>query len=297
MALADAFGWAMPAFEIWRFALDPAGTGIRMPSYDDTLHVLDTLIAEGVLVEKHGYYAARGHEQYIEERLFATHRIWGKRQKALRWARRMIRLPYVEGVFAYGSLATGFVKEESDLDVYVVLRNERMFTGRMLATLFLEMFGVRRTSRRIKDQVCLNHFVRRDALTFAKEYRSAFSAWLWARMIPLALKEEALSGDFYDANRWVYGYFPNLSDNLQRQADNRKPGKSSMPRVLGLMNVVEHLLGRAQLARIARHPKTLAETGRVVASAREMIFHPSLPEKSVMDAFQKQLDAFGLTTR
>ena len=380
LALADAFGWALTAFEAWRYALEtgrmdhgswimPArrslavpfrslvrrrgGVGdqetegaqglgrgeVRLrsarevgprfpavpentPTLHQTLKALDELVADGTLIEQDGHYVFPGREALVTERLWRSQLVGRKRRKARRWARWLVRLPYVEGVFAYGSLATGHASKESDLDVFVVLRDGRIFTGRLLVSFFLEMFGARRTATKVENQVCLNHFVVERALEFPKEYRSPFSAWLWARMFPLAVRDPSLPDRFYEANKWVTDYFPNIrrdprppastpASNSNRGERRRgKAGTTNDPRPersergtvpsearRGLpprdthrsLDWLERWLGRVQLARIAKHPLTLERRGRIVANDRMMIFHPGLPEDEVMGRFEERV--------
>lgn len=283
LALADAFGWALTAFEAWRYALEtgrmdhgswimPARRSLAVPfrslvrrrggvgdqetegaqglgrentpTLHQTLTVLDELVAEGALVEQDGHYVFPGREALITERLWRSQLVGQKRRKARRWARWLVRLPYVEGVFAYGSLATGHASKESDLDVFVVLRDGRIFTGRLLVSFFLEMFGARRTATKVENQVCLNHFVVERALEFPKEYRSPFSAWLWARMFPLAVTDPSLPDRFYEANKWVTDYFPNLGvmEHGTWNMDQGEPGEPG--RVLHAPGYVVNALER-----------------------------------------------------
>ena len=288
LALADAFGWALTGFECWRFALDETGGGSAALRLEEVQTVLDAATRDGVLDYRDGHYVLSGRQHLIPERLQATHLLYGKRRKAERWARRMIRLPYVLSVFAYGSLATGHVKEGSDLDVYVVMRTGRIFSGRVLVSLFLEVFGVRRTAHKVQDQVCLNHFAVRDAMGFQEDFRNPFSAWLWARMYPLA-GHEGVVGQFYEANRWVHDFFPNLGRTNQDAAVKAPEHQGTK-----VGNAIEKKLGEMQLKKIERNPLTRANTGRIVANEREMIFHPGLPEEKVLSAFSARKRELGI---
>jgi hypothetical protein len=148
------------------------------------------------------------------------------------------------------------------------------------------MFGVRRSGSKVTNQVCLNHFVISSALTFPQEYRSPFSAWLWARMFPLAAPDE-LAKRFYSDNDWVEGYFPNLGER-QKAEGKRQKAKGKERKRTWVGDSIEAALGRYQLQRIAKHPLTHAGSGRVVANDRMMIFHPSLPEEEVMERFTER---------
>lgn len=296
LAFAEAFGFAFTAFETWRWMLaedenecaQAAGVSLL-----ETLQALDALKKQGSLVEKYGYYTFSDQEELIEERLRRLTTAAWKLKRARRWARVLVRLPYVRAVYAYGSLATQHTKEKSDLDVLVVTKSGKIFTARAMVTLFTEALGIRRTNTKIQDQVCLNHYVVEDALAFP--YPSAFTAWLWSRMFPLAVRDEGLAQAFMQANKWVGRYFPNLDRNWKLEIGNLDEQQKTEEQNRFSRGVVERWARRYQLGRIARNPLTYKPGGRVVANDQMMIFHPKLPEEKVLAAYRKRMERLSRT--
>src|SRR3989344_2248763 len=72
-------------------------------------------------------------------------------------------VPFVDFVFAAGSLATGAMHEDSDFDVIVGVRQGRIFTARFYCILAFGLFGWRRgkndKNKAASNKICLSHFI------------------------------------------------------------------------------------------------------------------------------------------
>ncbi|MBI4133925.1 MAG: nucleotidyltransferase domain-containing protein [Candidatus Terrybacteria bacterium] len=308
-ALAETFGMPLTAFEAWKWLFyDPDSSFLAPASRVPLRNVLGELAAlerAGVLAQQDGYYTFSDRRELVEERLWHLAIAATKLARAQRWARWIARTPYVRGVFAYGSLATGNTREESDLDVFIVTEPGRIFTARFLASLLTEMFGIRRTRTKVRDRICLNHYVTASSLAFP--YRSVLSAWLWARIFPLAARDPSLALRFVAANAWAAEYFPNIRETGRfddGQADFVMTSEQEIapvrPRFVprGMMrtlgDLIERFLRTLQLVRIRRNPLTHKPGGRVVADDAMLIFHPELPEAARTRRFHARLGMLGL---
>ncbi len=80
-----------------------------------------------------------------------------------RIACRMIRLisflPYVKMIAITGSLALHTTHQGSDIDVLIVAKNGHIWTTRMFVSFLMHILGKRRYGTRVKDRICLNHYV------------------------------------------------------------------------------------------------------------------------------------------
>ena len=121
LALAETFGMPLTAFEAWKWLLRDPDSIFQVPnshmSLRNVLVELTALERAGVLAQQDGYYTFPDSRELVEERLWRLAIASTKLVRAKRWASWIARTPYIHGVFAYGSLATGNTREESDLDV------------------------------------------------------------------------------------------------------------------------------------------------------------------------------------
>lgn len=112
-----------------------------------------------------------------------------KWQKFLRriWPFRFI--PFVDFVLAAGSLATGNMREESDFDVIVGVRQGRIFTARVFCILAFGMFGwravhKRSNSKKWRDKICFNHFVTPNAYRLSPPHNEYWKK-LYLNLVPV----------------------------------------------------------------------------------------------------------------
>ena len=128
-----------------------------------------------------------------------------------KWAKflkrvRLFRLvPFTEFVMASGSLATGTLRESSDFDVLVGVRQGRVFTNRFFAVLIFGLAGYFKRNAHArgiaKDMICLNHFVTPRAYKLAPPYTDYDQA-IYAGLVPVIGKEGKIE-QFFRANDWM----------------------------------------------------------------------------------------------
>lgn len=124
---------------------------------------------------------------------------WHKLNKRT-WLFRCI--PFVEFVFGSGSLAIGNVDEESDFDVLIGTRANRIFTARFFCALTLGLLGWRRGKmdhqQSAANKICLNHFVAPRAYGLRLTVNSYWRL-LYQSLVPIYGSERRIQ-QFYDAN-------------------------------------------------------------------------------------------------
>jgi len=71
----------------------------------------------------------------------------------------MQRVPFVRMIAVCNNLSYDNVDEASDIDLFVVIEPERMWIARLIITLILQFFGVRRHGNKVAGRFCLSFFV------------------------------------------------------------------------------------------------------------------------------------------
>ncbi len=178
-----------------------------------------------------------------------------------------------------GSMAMMNAVKNDDVDLFIITKHNRLFTGRLISLLLAQIIGVRRKrmaggklqAENNKDKVCLNLFFDEAGLRVPKFKRNEYVAHEVLQMKPIINKNQAYER-FLEANKWVYGIFPNAKITSSKSQITNKAQSTIDKRfknwnlnivwnlVLGTWNfvgdMVEWLLKQAQLVLINRHRTT-----------------------------------------
>jgi hypothetical protein len=271
-------GRPLTALEIWR-----RSAGENPGSIGAVHAALDQLLAEKKISQLRGFFwitdapeSADAHA-YVMRRVFQDVRTDGKWKKFVALRRLFRFIPFVEFVFASGSMAVGNAGPLSDFDVLIGARQGRIFTVRALCIALFGIAGKRRRKLSHHDEannkICLNHFVTRPAYRLSDPHNMYWEQ-LYKCLVPLYGRTDE-ARRFVDDNSWAHGTLP---------VDRRFfSGPSALARIgewllgSGLGNGVEHWLRWFQRRRI--ETSLAADRGRgykprIKYDDTELEFHP-----------------------
>ncbi len=213
LAYFDVFGYALTKEEVWRYLLITDITDLRMGESDFLLWLSD-------VPNKDGFYFLHGREENVATRQRAVKWFEEKMKIANRAVEKIRWVPFLRAIFVCNTLAGPGLKEESDIDVFIITRRGRIWLVRFLATLVLKFFRLRTFKNKTKDKVCLSFFVTDDNLNLSKialyEDLSGVALaktdvylmyWL-TQLIPIYDPDD-LHSSVQRANQWVSKYLPN----------------------------------------------------------------------------------------
>ena len=120
-------------------------------------------------------------------------------------------LPFVKEVYLANSITFNSLCSDSDIDLFVVSKNWRVWTSRLLASFLMMLFWIKRTKNLFKKKFCLSFFIDEKLLDLQK-----ISLWdndiylpYWiAHLVPLYL--ESGQAKVYKENAWIKSFFPNI---------------------------------------------------------------------------------------
>lgn len=187
-------------------------------------------------------------------------------QQTIRKALSIIaKVPFTRVVFLTGSMAEGRANEKSDIDLFIQVKEGRIWSTRFFVTLLIHIAGIRRTDNDIPGKVCLNWFATFNAP--AKQKGRVYKVlWKDFERHP-RLKGQSLlqHGDL----------IPDLVSPPANQA--RMTTKLFFEKLLSgfLGNAVEKILKKYQIARILHDPRTHEPGSQVRYSDQELGFHPN----------------------
>ena len=117
------------------------------------------------------------------------------------WPFRFI--PFIDFVFASGSLATGNIREESDFDVIVGAKQGRIFTVRFICFVIFNILGSwARHPDKSKNRLCFNHFITPNEYALKPPHNTYWQE-LYEKLVPV-YGDSVLIQRFYRANQsWM----------------------------------------------------------------------------------------------
>ena len=188
-------------------------------------------------------------------------------------------IPFVDLVFAAGSMATGDVDQLSDFDVIVGARQGRIFTARFFAVLFFGFFGWRRTrlsyGEFAADKVCLNHFVTPAAYRLAPPYTDSWRE-LYRNLVPLYGAKDVIN-QFWAMNTDLLKERVTFRDDLRYDRSQKKLFVLWFEFMLcGYVgDVFERVVRSVQILKIERGlSASLGVNPRIIYTDNELEFHP-----------------------
>ncbi|PJA43085.1 hypothetical protein CO176_00335, partial [Candidatus Woesebacteria bacterium CG_4_9_14_3_um_filter_39_10] len=162
------------------------------------------------VLNKDGLYCLKDKESLLYKRTLRERISNRKTEIAKKNASLLAKLPTVKGVFITGALAMNNAKEESDIDLMIITKRNRLWLTRLTSYLVLRMmnYAVRKPNDKDqKDKLCLNIWLDESALSWGKKDRNIYSAHEIAQVVPIVDKEN-VHQRFLQKNRWILDYWP-----------------------------------------------------------------------------------------
>jgi hypothetical protein len=294
LAYYDVMDYPMTIFEIRKYFTNFNQQSEAESLQPDLLGIINALESDKLkkfIEEYRGFYFLKGRKNLVEQRL-ERNKIAERKFKILLKAARWLRLvPFVRMLAVTGRLAMKNTESQSDLDILVVLKSGKIFTGRTLVTLAVHLLGRRRYGKKIANRICLNYFITERSLEI--NLKDAFSASEYAFIFPLF--GFTVFQKFQAANSWIKNYKPNFRaddiPNLKLLPDisAAKFFRETGEKILNF-NFIEQLLKRWQTRRIANDPRTHKAGSMIIANDEMLVF---LPEPQSPEVFQKFKEKLG----
>lgn len=299
VAYYDAMDYPMTGFEVWKYltaissaAADPiSNENEKNYSLLNVINGLESEHLQKFIEEYRGFYFLKGRQELVEQRLEKNKLANQKLKKLLKTVKWLRFVPYARMIGVTGSLAMKNTKRNSDLDLLVVLRHGKMFTGRLLVTALVHLMGKRRHGNKIKDRVCLNYFVTNKSMEIS--LKDAFSASEYSFILPIFGWHNFQK--FQDRNSWLKKYKPNFkSDEVPNLKFLSESFLSWRLRQVGEMMLsskfIENKLKQLQVRKIEKNPKTHQAESLIIANDDMLIFLPDPQSPKIFGKFKEGLE-------
>ncbi|MBI2591149.1 MAG: hypothetical protein HYW34_00510 [Candidatus Brennerbacteria bacterium] len=186
-------------------------------------------------------------------------------------------LPFIDFALGAGSMALGNIHTNSDFDVIVGCRNNRIFTARFFCVLVFGLLGWRRRklihNEEASDKICFNHFVTKKSFRLSQPHNIYWQE-LYKNLAPV-FGNPGLISEFYLANNWADAAYSADTRHIFKKGNSAKVFWEII--LSGRMgDCLEQVLKTFQIKRIEKNLKK--EPGgfqpRIRYTSEELEFHP-----------------------
>ncbi|MFH2105273.1 MAG: hypothetical protein ABII72_03480 [Parcubacteria group bacterium] len=262
----DMFDYPLTAVEIWQgLYKEVTSHQLRVTSYsiwDVVRYLEDSKKIKKYIENKNGFYFLRGRQEIIQTR-HQRYLIGQPKWQRAQWITKKLRLvPFVRLIAVCNKIAYNNAGNDSDIDLFIIIKPGRIWTTRTLVTIITGLLGVRRHDRKIKDRVCLSFYITEKAMDLEKlsatKPDTHFMYWITQIAPIFSLNETAAA--FWQANKWVKKHLPNFTSyqgvDYQRQIIDSgltSSWRQTAEKILsgGLGNIIERKLKKLQLKKMS----------------------------------------------
>jgi hypothetical protein len=293
----DCLNFPLTAFEVWKNLMVNSEQRAMSKEAEHSLgEVMKELYSGNLAVqieEFRGFYFLKGRKDLVDQRI-ERNKISVEKIKKLRKYINISRfIPFVRMVALTGRLAMKNAEMKSDWDVLIVLQKGKIWTGRTLVTIVLQIFGKRRYKDKIKNRVCLNHFITTGSLEI--NLQDLFSAHEYSWIVPIF--DTGFFNKFQIRNSWIRDYRPNycLSDLYPKGIITDSKVTLFFRRWLEKMvsaNWIETNLQVWQKKKISRNPKTNQAGSYIEATNEALVFLPEPQGPKIYECYMEKLKRF-----
>lgn len=326
VAYFDLFGYPLTSWEVWKWLLpaviaspeyvegrgNPVYTsGLpRRPGSSGTprkdekwslIDVMDTIATSMVLNEKlelqSGFVFLRGRSAIIGDRQERYRLALQKLDRAQRFTRTLVRIPFIRAVFACNSLGFANARAESDIDFFIIVQKNHIWAARLLAAGWAKLRKLRPMPGNRADKFCLSFFLADDSLDLSALRLSTdpyLTMWM-TTLVPL-YDPSNLRTAFWQANTWVHQALPNAAPRALAQ--QRRVSQSITARILTPLvhtRAFERMAEQLQRRALAPNLRTLAnQDTRVVLNDHMLKFHDNDRRQEYAQSFASRLANLGI---
>jgi predicted nucleotidyltransferase len=195
---------ALAYFDLFNYPLTMDELLLYLPSRcepGDFEYALKCLVIDRMIYHFDQFYTLKNDYFLIERRIKGNAKAAEMIGTARKVSNLLIRFPYVRGVAISGSLSKNFADENSDIDLFIITAENKLWIARTLMHCFKKLtFLVNR-----QHYFCMNYYIDEQELQIRE--KNIYTAIEIATLMPL--HGDTIFEHFYDANSWSRAYLPN----------------------------------------------------------------------------------------
>lgn len=157
---------------------------------------------ENTIFENNQKFSRKEKNEYIDQFITKINKFWNLYKS----------LPFISEIFLCNSITFNSLKEESDIDIFIITKKNKLRRARFFSELYFTIIWQKRFKKHKKQKFCLSFYTREDNTNlYPIMLKSKSDIYLWYRLAHLIpLYQEKENDDWiYKANPRFSAMFPN----------------------------------------------------------------------------------------
>jgi len=179
--------------------------------FDEALH---SLCDAGVIHSIGEFYSLQKNMFLAERRRKGNERAEKKLRIAKKIARLLYHFPFVTGIAVSGSLSKNYADKDSDIDFFIITKENRLWLSRTLMHLFKKISFLAGK----EHWLCMNYYIDESALEIKE--KNVFTAIEVITLHPFY--GNSTFKKFFTANKWSRSFYPAFYPKINAADDVRK---------------------------------------------------------------------------
>lgn len=280
---SDIFDYPLTIEDIHRFLISDKKEEIK--EIRKNLQALKKIIAE-----ENGFYCFLNKKEIVEKRIIREKISCKKIIFTNKIASYLAFIPTVYLIGISGALAMKNSDEKDDIDLFIIAKENTLWTTRLFILLFLQFLGVlrRRNEKNLKNKICLNMLVDENFMSLPKTKRDLYNAHEVVQLLPIFERKNTYSR-FINANFWINHFLANAFEYQTMQKNRLIDKESFVYRILYSIlssSILERLSKKIQLWYIKKHKTKEMITDNLLA------FHPLDYKDMVLSLYKKRVKKY-----
>jgi len=201
----DYFDHPLTAEELFHFLWCPPNI-----DYVSFLRELESLEQSNIEFSS-GFYFLPNRSRLVDIRRLKTSDNDFKNSLAKKAVKKIRWVPFVRSVFLCNNTSFEMASPKSDIDVVIVIKEGRMWIGRLLVTIILSILRMRRTKKKTTNRICLSFYASGKSLDFSDLKITEIDVGLifWIMQFVAIYDPHNTLKEIFDINSWIRKFLPN----------------------------------------------------------------------------------------
>lgn len=300
----DIFEYPLTDFEIWKFLISTE----RGEPYT-VLMIRDCLASSPFLAARissgEGLFYLVGRDLLRARRQGRMIYSYRKYIRAKRFVSLLAHIPFVRMVCVCNTLGLNVARDESDIDLFIVVSARHVWTVRFFCTSLAHILNLRPRKGHERDTFCLSFFISDCALDLSSlqldgwdpdVYLASWVAWC------VPLYDDGVYDQFFLKNAWITDILPNVfpCEPIPRRRITLSPIMHGIKHAGEIFSrcfggAIERILRSLQLRILPIAIRNRANVGTgVVVSDTVLKFHIADRRQEISERFEQRCEELGI---